>query len=144
MMSSNLGCCGVRVTFDSSKRMRLLAFVIWLALAAGAAWAGEAGKVTYQRLAAPELDAYTNRPTPATQQWFRTHFARMAVFSPYFDTKTSWYPDGLVYANLYGIPRESPVLRDHPEWVLHNLRGDRLYIPWGCDRGVCPQYAGDI
>jgi Hypothetical glycosyl hydrolase family 15 len=124
--------------------MRVLVAVFCLGLSAAALPGADPGKVTYQRLAAPDLDRYTNSPTPAQQQWIRTHFARMVVFSPYFDDKTSWYPNGLVYANLYGIPRESPILRDHPEWALHNLRGDPLYIPWGCAQGVCPQYAGDI
>jgi hypothetical protein len=106
--------------------------------------AGEAGRVYYQRVAAPELDRFTNSPSRAQQQWFRNHFARMAVFTPYFDKRTSWYPNGLVYVDLYGIPTESPVAREHPDWVLHDAAGNRLYIPWGCHSGVCPQYAADI
>jgi len=113
-------------------------------LAMPAVRGGDPGRVQYQRLANPELDPYTNSPTPVQQQWFRTHFARMAVFTPYFDAKTSWFPTSLVYVNLYGIPKESPVLRDHPEWALRDRKGNRLYIPWGCAKGTCPQYAGDI
>src|SRR3569832_1684713 len=80
---------------------------------------GDPGHVYFQRLAAPELDRYTNSPNPIQQKWFRDHFYRMAVFSPYFDAKTSWYPDGLVYYNLYGVEPESPILHQHPEWILH-------------------------
>ena len=105
---------------------------------------GDAGRVFFQRLAAPALDRWTNAPSPAEQQWFQNHFERMAVFSPYFDRRTSWYRNGLVYVNLYGIPTASSVLREHPEWILHDSRGQRLYIPWKCAEGVCPQYAGNI
>ena len=108
------------------------------------AWGEDAGRVRYLRSAKPDLDPYTNSPTPAEQRWFRSHFTRMVVYSPYFDSKTSWYPNGLVYKDLYGIPRESPVVREHPNWVLHDTHGNLVYIPWGCAQGVCPQYAADI
>jgi Hypothetical glycosyl hydrolase family 15 len=105
---------------------------------------GDAGRVFFQKLAAPALDRWTNAPSTALQRWFQNHFARMAVFSPYFDGRTSWYRNGLVYVNLYGIPTDSAVVRAHPEWILHDVREQRLYIPWNCSKGVCPQYAGDI
>jgi hypothetical protein len=115
-------------------------------LAAGTAFAAasDAGHVYFQRLAEPGLDRFTNSPSRAQQQWFRTHFARMGVFSSYFDNKTSWYPNGLVYVNLYGIPAESTLPREHPDWVLRDRADNRLYIPWGCKAGVCPQFAGDV
>jgi len=31
----------------------------------------------------------------------------------------------------------------HPEWILKDANGNRLYIPWGCSNGTCPQYAAD-
>jgi len=102
------------------------------------------GHVYYQRLAAPDLDTYTNSPDAGRKQWFREHFARMAVFSPYFDSRVSWYPNSLVYINLYGVQKDSPILREHPDWILQNARGGRLYIPWGCKDGSCPQYAADV
>lgn len=105
---------------------------------------GDAGRVMFQRLAAPALDRWTNAPSPVLQQWFQSHFARMAVFSPYFDGRTSWYRNGLLYINLYGIPTDSAVVREHPEWILRDIREQPLYIPWKCSSGVCPQYAGDI
>ena len=104
----------------------------------------DAGRVYYERLAKPDLDKYTNSPAPARQQWFRNHFTRMVVFSPYFDGKTSWYPSALVYFNLYGIQRQSALAHEHPDWILHDTRGNLLYVPWGCSEGACPQYAADI
>lgn len=124
--------------------MRFRCLIGLLAASIAPLWCADAGRVHYQRRAAPDLDRFTDAPSRAQQQWFRTHFQRMAVFSPYFDAKTAWYPNALVYFDLYGIPWESPLVRDHPDWILHDSRGSLLYIPWGCARGVCPQYAGDI
>ena len=108
------------------------------------AFSGEPGRVYYQRLAAPDLDRFTNAPNGAEKHWFRDHFFRMGVFSPYFDSKTSWYPNALFYKNLYGIPTGSAIYAQHPDWALHDRAGRPLYIPWGCKGGACPQYAGDI
>ena len=124
--------------------MRFLARIALPAALVVALRAGDAGRVQYQRLAEPTLDRYTNSPSSAQQQWLRAHFSRMAVFSPYFDDKTSWYPHALVYRNLYGIPRESPLVHGHPDWILRDSHGNLLYIPWGCAQGICPQYAGDV
>jgi hypothetical protein len=50
-----------------------------------------------------------------------------------------------VSQNLYAIYREDDeTLTAHPEWVLRDASGSRLYIPWGCEDGSCPQYAGDV
>jgi hypothetical protein len=103
-----------------------------------------AGHVYYQRLAAPQLDRYTNSPDSAQQKWFRTHFYRMGVFSPYFDGKSSWYPDAAVYVNLYGVDPGTPILKEHPEWILHDAPGRMLYIPFACSNGSCARFAGDI
>ncbi|HWF09278.1 MAG TPA: NPCBM/NEW2 domain-containing protein [Bryobacteraceae bacterium] len=118
------------------------------ALAAVAAISASAqsspGHVNYQQLAAPYLDAFTNAPAAPMEQWFQSHFTRMGVFSPYFDDKTSWYPDALVYINLYAIYQGSDLAAQHPEWILHDQNGNSLYIPWACAGGTCPSFAGDI
>jgi hypothetical protein len=102
------------------------------------------GQVNYQEVATAGLDSYTNSPSSSMISWFNSHFFRMAVYSPYFDTRTSWYPNGLVYKDLYGIPVGSTMASQHPEWILHDPSGNKLYIPWGCGNGSCAQYAGDI
>src|SRR4029077_18757723 len=33
---------------------------------------------------------------------------------------------------------------EHPEWILKDANGNRLYIPFGCRNGSCPQQADDI
>ena len=115
-----------------------------LLIAAFPAVAGDPGHVYFQRLAEPSLDRFTNSPDSAGKTWLRDHFFRMAVFSPYFDPRTKWYPQALFYRNLYGVPTDSRVYAQHPDWVLHDSGRRPLYIPWGCKNGVCPQYAGDI
>ena len=102
------------------------------------------GRVSFSRMSTPALDSYTTNPTTAQQQWFQTHFNRMVVFSTYFDLKTSWYPNAQVYQDLYAIYPNSDVATQHPEWILHDQAGNRLFIPWGCANGTCPQYAGDV
>src|SRR4029450_2551777 len=74
----------------------------------------------------------------------RAHYARMLVYTPYFDTRLSWYPDAWVYKDLYAIYPNSPVLRAHPEWVLRDASGTLLYIRFACANGKCSQYAADI
>ncbi|HVV70013.1 MAG TPA: hypothetical protein VHI52_00550, partial [Verrucomicrobiae bacterium] len=76
-----------------------------LIVAISSAWAQNTspGHVNYQQLAAPYLDQYTNDPNSSVQQWFLNHFMTMGVFSPYFDSRTSWYPNAVVYINMYGI-----------------------------------------
>ncbi|MDP9055008.1 MAG: putative glycoside hydrolase family 15 protein [Acidobacteriota bacterium] len=106
--------------------------------------AGNPGHVYFQRLADPQLDRFTNSPNSSQKQWFRDRFFRMAVFSPYFDAKTSWYPNSLLYNNLYGIEPDSSFAREHPDWILHDQGGHLLYIPFACEGGVCPHYAADI
>jgi len=107
-------------------------------------WGGEAGRVQYEVFTRPDFDRYTNSPTAARQQWFRNHFSRMVGYSPYFDNKTRWFPRALVYFDLYGVHPDTPVARDHPDWLLHDSNGKPLYVPWGCANGTCPQYAADI
>lgn len=112
--------------------------------AAASLQAGEAGHVYYERHAAPDLDRWTNSPDRMMQRWFRDHFFRMDVFSPYFDSRTSWYPNALVYKDLYGVQTNSHMYGRHPDWTMRDPRGHSLYIPWNCKGGSCPQYAGDI
>src|ERR1051326_3367669 len=103
----------------------------------------EAGEVHFFRTASSSLDPYTNEPPAQQQEWFRRHFWRMLVYSPHFDTKVSWYSNGLVYTHIYAIYANSPTVKEHPDWILEDAAGNKLYIPWGCSHGTCPQYAAD-
>ncbi len=102
-----------------------------------------AGVVRFGRRTDPSFDTFTNNPSLSTQQWIQQHFWRMLVYSPYFDTQTSWYPNGYVYIDSYAIYTNSGLATQHPEWILKDGYGNELYIPWGCSNGACPQYAAD-
>ena len=74
----------------------------------------------------------------------RDHYDRALVYSPSFDTRTSWFPRGWVYYDSYAIYRGGSTATEHPEWILRDSSGNRLYIPYECSGGTCTQYAGDI
>jgi hypothetical protein len=126
--------------------IRRVVTLLFMGFAVSVSWAqsGNPGQVFFGRLASPDLNAFTNSPSLATEQWFQAHFFRMGVYTPYFDTRTSWFPNSLVYQNLYGIQPGSWVQWNHPEWILHDQYGNWLYVPWNCNGGTCPSYAGDI
>jgi len=105
--------------------------------------AAEAGKVNFFRDADSEFDRYTSNPTPQQQEWMRTKFWRMLVYVPYFNARVGWFPNAWFYKDLYAIYVNSVVATEHPEWILRDAGGTRLYIPWGCANGTCPQYAAD-
>jgi hypothetical protein len=107
--------------------------------------AEEAGAVRLFKRMDSSFDRYTSGASPESQAWMRERFFRAEVWSPYFDDKTSWYPQGLVSRNLYAIYLDDEeTLVAHPDWVLRDAAGSPLYIPFGCSGGACPQYAGDV
>jgi hypothetical protein len=107
-----------------------------------------AGRVSLMKLTNPSYDQYIMSPTTTMEQFQLQHIQRMVVFSPYFNQPSSWYPSGLIYADSYAIYTGSTFGEDipstHPEWILKDANGNRLYIPWGCGGGTCPQYAADF
>jgi hypothetical protein len=102
------------------------------------------GSVNYSGFEEAAIDIYTVIPTPAIEQWFQTYFSRMTVFSPYFDSRTAWYSNGLADMDMYAIAPLSDTRWEHPEWIMHDQYGNWLYLDWGCANGSCPAYAGDI
>ena len=76
----------------------------------------------------------------------RDHYWRMRAYAPYFDTRLSWFPEarGSTRTPTRSIPARTPLDSEHPEWILKDAAGNKLYIPFGCSSGTCPQYAADI
>jgi hypothetical protein len=103
-----------------------------------------AGTVHFVRAADSAFDKFTSNPPPEARAWLRAHMWRMNVFSPYFDSRTGWYPNGWVYDDAYAIYAGKQVASQHAEWILKDASGKKLYIPFACSGGSCPQYAGDI
>ena len=54
------------------------------------------------------------------------------------------FRDAWTYRDLYAVYRDDELAREHPEWILHDAAGRKLYIPFDCGGGTCTQYAGDI
>ena len=93
------------------------------------------------------FDKWTENPSDAEKQAINALYERMTVWSPYFDTRLSWFPRGLAYIDLYAIytdTNDDDRSAKHPEWILRDGGGNRLYIPYDCGGGTCPQYAGDF
>lgn len=103
-----------------------------------------AGQVRFYNIADSDFDVYSKAPSDAIKSWMRERYTRMQTYSPYFDKRLAWYPNAWVYKDSYAIKPHWSEFRDHPEWVLRGVNGELLYIPWGCDEGTCPQYAGDF
>jgi hypothetical protein len=122
----------------------LVAAILCGAVLTAAALADSAGTVHFVRSADSAFDSFTGSPSAQEQAWLREHMWRMTVWSPYFDSRTSWYPNGWVYDDAYAIYAGEQLASQHPEWILRDAQGNRLYIPWGCSGGSCPQFAGDI
>src|SRR4051794_41001654 len=131
------------ITGLKGRATALVAGLILALTIAAPAHAAE-GAINMVKRAGPEFDRYTSSGNVADQSWIRSKFWRMMVYNPYFADKTSWYSHGWSYADLYAIYRDSDIARDHPDWILRDGAGNKLYIPWGCSGGTCPQYAADI
>src|SRR5690242_560732 len=124
----------------------IVACCIGLAVAATVVLAqgSDPGRVNYVPNAESGFDPYTYAPNLWLQQWFQAHYSAMVVYPPYFNTRTSWFPNAYPYINLYAIYPGSWEQYAHPEWILHDQYGHWLYIPFNCGGGTCPLYAGDI
>lgn len=103
-----------------------------------------AGRAQMFMRSSSAFDVYTDNPSSSTKSWLNSHFWRFQTYSPYFDSRLSWLPNTWAYMDLYGIPTNSSLVSQHPEWILHDGSGKRLYIPFGCSGGTCPNYAGDV
>ena len=104
----------------------------------------DAGRVNLTRPAASDFDRFTSAPSARQRSFMRERFWRMRTYAPYFDSRLSWFPDAWTYRDLYAIYRGGRLAATRPEWILRDSAGRKLYIPFECDGGTCPQYAGDI
>jgi Hypothetical glycosyl hydrolase family 15 len=102
------------------------------------------GRVLAVKRTDSSFDRFTYKSTAGVGQWLDQNLFRAVVYSPYFDDKTAWYSRVWDYRNLYGIRVGSKLARQHPDWILHDRSGRKLFLAWGCVNGSCPQYAGDV
>jgi hypothetical protein len=102
------------------------------------------GRVLFVKVANSRFDRYTEQPSVGTQVWMRMKYWRLVGYSPYFDSRLSWFPNAWVYKDLYAIYTDGALAAEHPEWILRDATGAKLYIPYACSGGTCTQYAGDV
>jgi hypothetical protein len=102
------------------------------------------GQVRFYNIADSDFDRYSKRPSESRQAFMRKHYERMQTYSPYFDERTSWYPNAWLYKDSYALKPHWEAFTAHPEWILRDMEGNGLYIPWGCKSGRCPQFAADL
>jgi hypothetical protein len=126
-----------------SLRILLVALIV-AAVCAPASLAADEGAIRLARGAESSFDVFTRSPSPAEQSFMRERYWRMRVYSPYFDSRLSWFRDGWVYQDAYAIYPKSPVLTSSPDWILRDPAGNRLWIQFACGGGSCTQYAADI
>ena len=116
---------------------------------AGAATTGP-GKVNLIRNATSSFDPYLTGSTGAQKQWIADTYWRIRGYDPFFANvgATSWTGPAHYYEDLYAIYRDLPeyqqVLSAHPDWVLRDPAGARVYIPADCNGQSCTQFAADI
>ncbi len=120
------------------------AFLLFHGGSSAAGCGGTEGTVRFFVATDSGFDRWTARPNKRQQEWMRSHYSRMLSFSPYFDSRLSWYPDAWVYVDAYAIYTNSQQAEKNSEWILRDASGSELYIPWGCSGGKCPQFAADF
>ena len=120
------------------------AFIALAALSAPTHAAEPAGRVAFFKEFRSSFDSYIENPSASERQWMVDHYVRIKAFAPRFDRETDWFRDAWFYKNTYAIKPDSRVFAEHPEWILRDRNGRRLYIPYDCSGGRCPQYAGDF
>ncbi len=102
------------------------------------------GTVRFAKGAESSFDVYTQNPTTAQKQFMTSRYWRMRTYSPYFNSRLGWFSNAWVYRDSQAIYNPSSLATEHPDWILRDKNGNKLYIQFGCSGGTCPQYAADI
>jgi Hypothetical glycosyl hydrolase family 15 len=123
------------------------AIIVWMAESGPQASASTGGELRFIRDAKSSFDPFITGATVAQRQWMNGHYEGMRGYSPFFDQALPWAPPSQFYMDLYAIYNNASgdqVIAQHPDWVLRDAAGKKLFIQWGCSGGTCPQYAADI
>ncbi|HEX4187770.1 MAG TPA: putative glycoside hydrolase [Solirubrobacteraceae bacterium] len=117
----------------------------WHFLAPGTAERTAAGNGTGEvRLVKDANTVFDDEDVQANAGWINRHFYRMTGYSPWFDRNLGWYQRARLYADAYGIYKGSALASRHPNWIVRDVAGNKLYIPFQCSGGSCPLFAADI
>jgi len=84
-------------------------------------------------------------PDAAGAAFMNKYWYRTVSYQTYFDSKLSVYKDkSWAYKDLTAIYKDSDLAKQHPEWIMKDVAGNKLYIDWACSGGSCPQYMADF
>jgi hypothetical protein len=122
----------------------LMMLVAVPAAACGADSTISPGTVRFAKGAESSFDAYTQNPSAAQKTFMTSHYWRMRTYAPYFNSRLGWFADAWVYADSQAIYNPSSEATQHPDWILRDKNGNKLFLQFGCSGGTCPQYAADI
>ncbi len=92
----------------------------------------------------PSFDPYVTNPSPERVSWLNRKLWRTEVFTPFFDSRTAFYGNGWLYSDPLRDLQRQRRRRAAPRLDPQGPAGRKLFIPWGCRNGSCPQYAADI
>src|ERR1043165_4930692 len=70
---------------------------------AGAPPRDRAGVVHFAKSADSSFDRFSYAPDAARKQWMNDKYWRMRAYSPYFDSRTSWYSRAWSYKDAMAI-----------------------------------------
>lgn len=108
---------------------------------------GDGGRIKLVRNTAQGFDRFITGSTPGQRAFARAHYWRMRAYPPFFDQALRWAPPAHLYEDLYGLSpdvrRDRRLVARHPNWVLRDANGRKLFIPWGCEGGSCAAWAAD-
>ena len=125
----------------------LLAATAFLAFVPAAS-AADAGKVNFDLNSTSKFDSLLTSSTPEQQAWMHDTYSRVRGYAPFFNQALSWHAPADFYQDLYALYRDGrddqALIAAHPDWVLRNANGQKLFIPSGCGNNTCPQFAADI
>lgn len=102
------------------------------------------GRVSTVFVTGSSTDALLNGFSDADWTWARDHWQRVYAYPPYSDRWMGKMPKAWAYQDSYAIYNPSQYATDHPEQIIKDAAGNKLFIPWGQrPDGSYPQYAAD-
>lgn len=102
--------------------------------------------------ASSAFNSYTGiagAPAPQWNEWMRARPEMIIGWSPWQDVNVGVYKNLLAYMDTYAAENNIPqkptdIAVTHPDWILHDSAGNKLFIPYNCANGSCQAYAMDL
>jgi hypothetical protein len=118
---------------------------ILVALAASRSWSAGGRRGQLRVTPAPRRRRWS--PATLEQDWMRDHYESMRGCA-LLDQALDWAPPASFYQDLYALYPHSEadleLIEEHPEFVLRDAAGHKLYIPFACEGGTCQAWAADV